>query len=365
MLSTIRGELPPQIPYQPVMPERYYERWKDEVGEDPGELYHLGPIMQMVTPRTRGAPMWDMPFTTYQQDPEEFDELRSRFSRYLPKQLPPGARITEYGAVTVPGSMYHLRHPIYPLAEIEKASDLENYLFPDSSERWRWQGLAEEAQKFLKEDYLVMGGVPSIFESAWYLRGQEQMLADMALGSDIAEFLLDWMARDRATMARRLAEMHIDVLGLGDDLGTQHGPLMSRDMLHRWILPRYERVISAAKSIKPNLSIIMHTDGKNQHFLADLLAIGVDGITPVQPELDDPRFLKEKFGSRLILWGTLSSRTTSFGSPDDLEAEIRDCMKLAKEFCGFILGFNNALDVNTPFQNLTRYHEAAEKYGKV
>ena len=136
-------------------------------------------------------------------------------------------------------------------------------------------------------------------------------------------------------------------------------------MLGRWILPAYEKVISAAKAIKPKLKFIIHTDGENHKFLADLMAIGVDGITPVQPELDDPRMLKERFGRRLILWGTVSTYGMSFGSPSDVEREVEMRMDVGKEFGGLIVGPNNVIDVNTPFENLVRYHESAEKYGRL
>jgi len=89
---------------------------------------------------------------------------------------------------------------------------------------------------------------------------------------------------------------------------------MLPEMLRKWILSRWERIIGAAKAIKPDIRVNFHTDGRSEEMIPDLMAIGVTAINPVQPECDDPEHLKRKFGRKLVLKGTLSSRVLTFGT---------------------------------------------------
>ena len=94
-----------------------------------------------------------------------------------------------------------------------------------------------------------------------------------------------------------------------------------------------------------------------------MMRMGVTAINPVQPECDDPEHLKRTFGSKLVLVGTLSSNTYTFGSPADVKAEIKIRMETGKRWGGLILSHNNSPDVNTPYENMVAFLEAADEYG--
>jgi len=110
---------------------------------------------------------------------------------------------------------------------------------------------------------------------------------------------------------------------------------------------------------------IFHTDGRSEEMLPDLMALGVMAINPVQPECDDPEHLKRQFGSRLVLKGTRSSRALTFGTPEEVRAEIRVRMDTAKRWGGVMITPNNCPDVNTSYENFQAFFEACEEYGQV
>ena len=99
--------------------------------------------------------------------------------------------------------------------------------------------------------------------------------------------------------------------------------------------------------------------------IPDMMAIGVTAINPVQPECDDPELLKQTFGRKLVLKGTLSSRTLTFGTPSDIRAEIEVRMDTGKRWGGLMLTPNNAPDVNTPLDNFRAFLDAAEEHGRI
>ena len=188
---------------------------------------------------------------------------------------------------------------------------------------------------------------------------------DIYINPEIAEYLLDRMTKDAEYKAMRLAKMGVDQIGGGDDMGHQEQLFMSPEMMRKWIISRWERVIAAAQNIKSDTKIDFHTDGRTEEMVPDLLAIGVTSINPVQPECDDPEHLKQKFGSKLVLKGTLSSKAFTFGTPDEVRAEIKIRMDTAKKWGGMIITHNNAPDVNTPYANFRAFLDACEEYGRV
>jgi uroporphyrinogen decarboxylase len=361
MEALMEGRVTERVPYAlPVVPKIFLRRHAEELGCPLEEKYHLDNGERGVGPRIRGKPPWDSPWDNSEDNVEEEDFLRKHFSKYLPKEKIPGLRISEYGSITVPGSLYHLRRMIYPLRDATTVREIEVFPWPDIREEWRWEGVEEETRKYLDEGYWVVGHIGLLFETCWYLRSQEQFLLDLYVNPDVAEHLLDKMADDYEYKAARLAKMGVHALACGDDMGHQHQLVMHPDMLRKWILSRWERVIGAARLINRNIKIDFHTDGRTEEMIPDLLAIGVNAINPVQPECDDPEHLKKRFAPRLVLKGTLSSRVLTFGSPDDVKDEIRVRIDTAKRWGGLMITPNNQPDVNTPYENFRAFLEGCE-----
>ena len=314
---------------------------------------------------SRGKPPWDLPWDNPPDNPEEEAFLRQRFSAYLPQENIPGLRVSEYGSITVPGSSYHLRRMIYPLREATSRKEIDAFPWPDIREDWRWEGLQAQVDDYLAQGYWVRGSVGSLFESCWYLRSQEQLLMDVHIHPGFAAHLLDRMAQDLEYKAVRLAEMGVDVLSCGDDMGHQRQLFMRPEQLREWILSRWKRIIGAAKSVKPDIKVDFHTDGRSEEMIPDLMAIGVTAINPVQPECDDPEHLKRTFGTKLVLKGTLSSRVLTFGTPQEVRAEIRTRMNTAKRWGGMMVTPNNCPDVDTPHRNFRAFLDACEECGEI
>ena len=367
MAVTMAGGVPDRIPYSLSVPPEFCGWARERTGQEPAERWHLDNGDRSVGPRDLGLPPWDSPWETDQPatDPQVEDLLWERFRRYLPDVDVPGRRVTEYGCMTVPGSMYHLRRHCFPMAQMESLAEVEDYPFPDVTEEWRWEGVEKEARRLLSDGYWVLGVVGSIFETAWFCRGQERLLLDFYENPEFAAFLLDKITEEREYQARRLAAMGVDSLACGDDMGIQGGLVMSLPMLRTWILSRWERVIAAAKQVKPDLCVDFHTDGRMEEAIPDLMAIGVTAVNPVQPECDDPEHLKRTFGRKLILKGTMSANGLTFGPSERIRAEVKTRMEMGKRWGGLVLHNNNAPDPNTPWENFLAFLEAAQEYGRL
>jgi uroporphyrinogen decarboxylase len=254
---------------------------------------------------------------------------------------------------------------IYPLRGATSEREIDEFPWPDIREEWRWEGLEEQVREHLAQGYWVVGGVGSLFETCWYLRSQEQLLMDTYLNPEFATHLLERMTQDLEYRAVRLAEMGVDALGCGDDMGHERQLFMRPEQLRRWILSRWERIIGAARAVKRDIKVDFHTDGRTEEMIPDLMAIGVTAINPVQPECDDPEHLKRTFGRKLVLKGTLSSQALTFGTCAEVEAEIQIRMDTARRWGGMVITPNNMPDINTPYENFRAFLDACEKYGRI
>ena len=65
-----------------------------------------------------------------------------------------------------------------------------------------------------------------------------------------------------------------------------------------------------------------------------------------------------------MLKGTLSSAVLTFGTPDEVKAEIRTRMDTAKRWGGAMITPNNCPDINTPYANFRAFLDTCEEYGR-
>lgn len=237
----------------------------------------------------------------------------------------------------------------HPLAE---DAALDNYEAPDPNRPELYRAAAEMIRVFKDEYWIVGVTVTTIFETAWALRGLTQMLMDMAINPELANRILDIPYHYHLTAARRLVEMGVDMIWTGDDVGTQDRMLISPAMWRTYLKPRMANFVAELKAINPEVKVAYHTDGNVYPIVPELIEIGIDILNPVQPGSMDPAELKDEFGNRLCYWGTIDvQRTLPFGSPADVEAEVRRRLQTIGKGGGLVLSPTHHVQLDTPLEN--------------
>jgi uroporphyrinogen decarboxylase len=237
----------------------------------------------------------------------------------------------------------------HPLDENEK---LDRYVSPDP-DRPELYSEAERVLREFKNEYWIVGVTPTtIFETAWALRGYERLLMDMAQDPDRADKILDIPYHYHKTVTAHLAELGVDMIWLGDDVGGQDSMLMSPRMWRRFLKPRMADLIAAVRSIKPQIVIAYHTDGIVYPIIPDLLEIGVDVLNPVQPAAMDPVRLKQEYGHELCFWGSLDiQKTLPFGTSKEVCEEVILRLKTIGRDGGLLIGPTHNVQLDTPLEN--------------
>ena len=81
---------------------------------------------------------------------------------------------------------------------------------------------------------------------------------------------------------------YLQILRLaGDDMGQQHGTLLSPRMFREIIKPRFARLYKPAKNNllehNPDGFLMAHTDADLYPIIPDYIEMGLDVLNPVQP----------------------------------------------------------------------------------
>ena len=175
---------------------------------------------------------------------------------------------------------------------------------------------------------------------------------DLASDPVLANAILDIPEAYHLRAAEILVELGVDMIRMGDDMGTQRGMLMAPKMWREFFKPRMARFISTLKAINPDLMIAYHSDGDIRPIIPDLIEIGLDVLNPIQPACMAPAWIKKEYGGRLSFWGTIDEQhTLPFGSEDDVRDEVIERLRTTGDGGGLIIGPTHHVQLDTPMEN--------------
>jgi uroporphyrinogen decarboxylase len=289
----------------------------------------------------------------------------------LERDLPDGSFFDGWGIHwrKTPGCPYY-EIVENPLAHAG-AEDIARYPWPDMGHPSRFTGLKENAKAIQADGYAVVGlsGV-SPFEYSYMLRGVENWLTDLGGDPEIAIALIRQVAEVQKAGAVRLLEEageYIDVLVMGDDLGSQNAPLISPAMYRKLIKPIHAELIATIKA-RTHAKIFYHSDGAVYPFLNDLVEIGVELLNPVQVSargMGDTARLKKEFGSRLSFCGGIDTQEVlPYGTPADVRREVRRRIQDLAPGGGYILAAVHCIQPDVPPENVVAMLEEALVAGR-
>ncbi len=254
------------------------------------------------------------------------------------------------------GSGIYTEFLSHPLAD-DRAID--DYVPPDPHD----PRLYDDARALIRgygTDYWTVGvTVTTIWETAWALRGLQRMMMDLIEKPALVERILDIPYRYHLTAAQTLVEMGVDMIWLGDDVGSQQGMVMSPDMWRRLLKPRLAEFIRTLKEINPDLKVAYHSCGNITAIVEDLVAIGLDVLNPIQPACLNLDHLAEAYGDKLCFWGSIDEQQTlPFGTPDEVGREVASRIEVLGQNGGLILGPTHHVQLDTPLENFWAMVEA-------
>ncbi|MBQ8611831.1 MAG: hypothetical protein IJ412_09035 [Oscillospiraceae bacterium] len=207
----------------------------------------------------------------------------------------------------------------------------------------------------LKENtdaYVLVTIWGSHFEKAYFARGIENFLADLAGEPEYAQQLLELIIRKNLVMLENI--MHtpgVDGILLGSDWGSQRDLLMSPACWRELIAPGEQKEYDLLHSA--GVDVWVHSCGDIRRIMPDLVQMGVDALNPVQPECMDVYELKRLYGDKITFWGGISTqKTLPYGTPEEVAEETRRLTEALSVGGGYIIAPAQEIQADVPFENL-------------
>jgi len=215
--------------------------------------------------------------------------------------------------------------------------------------------------------YVGGPGLGCIINTAGFLRGMEQVFVDLASDEPAGLRLIDRFLDIQFEVTRRTLEAAaggVDFMWMGEDLGTQHTPLISMAMFRKHIAPRHQRFFDLARHYR--LPVMLHTCGSSSWAYDDYIRMGLAAVDTLQPEAANmaPAYLKKTFGDRLAFHGCISTGgPVAFGTVADTVRTCRETLEIMMPGGGYCFAPTHALQDNTPTENVVAMYETARQFG--
>jgi len=209
-----------------------------------------------------------------------------------------------------------------------------------------------------------MYGIGDVWQRPTLVRGMENFFEDMVTRPEFCHYLsgvfTDFYIEDYRR-AYKSSDGRIDLFLIYSDLGGQHSPFISKDMMREFALPYFKRIADAIHDL--GAYFFFHSCGAINSFIPDLIDAGVDILDPIQPCTPEmqPERLASEFGDRLCFHGGIDVQGVMVsGTPEDVRKEVAR-YKEAFGSKGYICAPSHLLQMDTPVENiLALYDEIRE-----
>jgi hypothetical protein len=254
----------------------------------------------------------------------------------------------------------------HPLSKATLA-EVHAYPWPDPG----WMDVSQiraEAEKY-EGEYAILGGDWSpFFHDAVDMLGMDVLFLKMYDEPELVDAVLQHIVDYYVGVSRRIfdaAASAIDILFIGNDFGSQRGPLMNVSLFRRFIQPHLTRLARLGHDY--GLKVMMHCCGGYAPLIPQMIEAGLDGLHAVQPSCDgmDLATLKQRFGDKLLFNGAIDSHhVLILGNPESVRAETRRVLDIMKPGGGYVAGASHdSILEETPLENVLAMFDAIREFG--
>lgn len=263
---------------------------------------------------------------------------------------------------------------VHPLADATTIEEIESYEgWPDMNDPSRVAHVREQALRLHDENQYAIMATPWLlfpFERAHAMQGLEHFMIHMVNNRDFAVALLrkitDYCEILMDDFLRECGDL-IDIIKIGDDLGTQNGLMISPKMYRQYLKPLHAEFIAFIKE-RTDAKVFFHTDGDVMDLVEDFIEIGVDILNPIQTSagrMSDLPQLKRRYGDNMAFCGAIDThRVLPYGTPEEVRQEVKRVMEILGPGGGYMVASVHTIMDDVPAQNILAMVDAVEEFGQ-
>lgn len=244
----------------------------------------------------------------------------------------------------------------HPLAGASTVAEVEAHDWPDPA----WMDVSAVCEEALgwNGEYAILGGDWSpLWHEVCDLFGMERMYYLMYDAPEAVDAAFTKVTDYYHEVSRRIfdaADGAIDIFFIGNDLGSQTGPLLGEHLFRRFVLPHLKRLIDLGHDYR--LPVQLHCCGGFRPLLPALIEAGLDAVHAVQTTCRgmDLGELKEEFGSKLVFNGGIDSHHILIdGTPELVRRKTREVLAIMAPGGGYVAGASHdSILEETPVENI-------------
>jgi uroporphyrinogen decarboxylase len=300
------------------------------------------------------------------------DDFRRVYATYAgPEELGPTANLSPGSTYRTPFGIerYGYGYGMPRNMPLKQATLAEVHAYPWPDPAWLDpSGIRAEVAQW-EGQYAILGGDWSPFwhdvidlldwDTLFYKLYDEPELVDAVMNH-----VVDYYFGTNQRIFEAAGDV-IDIFFLGNDFGTQIGPMIGEDTFRRFIMPHLKRLIDLGHGY--GLKVMMHCCGGFAPLIPAMIEAGLDGLQALQPSARgmEPSRLKADYGDRIVFNGCIDTQDVLIeGRPDLVKTRTREILDIMKPGGGYIASpSHDYLLPETPVENIITLYEIIREYG--
>jgi len=263
------------------------------------------------------------------------------------------------------GTVWHKEHEGvmgFPRGNpIPDPASLKGYQWPDPDDERIIGKVYQTAAAFQGGDQFLSGSHrDTLWEKAYMLVGMENMMmafhAEPSFARDVLHHIMDW----QLGIAKHYLKVGVEMVGLGDDLGTQRGPLLAPATVEEFLVPEYERLFRLYR--ERGVLIGFHSCGHIEWMLDTFMRLGVNVLNPIQATANNLDRVRAVTQGRMALQGGVRTATIMAGPPEAIAADVRRRIWQLGREGGYFCGPDQGLPF--PPAHIEALREAVARHGR-
>ena len=242
--------------------------------------------------------------------------------------------------------------PFMDPEEVYEFDPVREYGIPAHRELVKYYENSYQKMQAANPNQLVPGGYyPTVISGAINAFGWEMLLVAAADEARFAK-VLDRFGDYTRHYVMAQAETDIEVFIQHDDMVWTEGPFISPEFYRGVIFPLYKRMWEPLK--KAGKKVLFCCDGTFDMFMEDLADCGADGF--IFEPTNNLDYVVERFGkTHCIVGSKVDCRTMTFGTWEQVKAEIDATLVLARKCPGFMWAVGNHIPANITDEMCANY----------
>jgi len=254
----------------------------------------------------------------------------------------------------------------HPLADAD-AGEVSRYDWPDPD--WADVSSIRDQARAYRGQYAILGGDWSpFFHDAIDLLGMQNFYMKMYESPELIDSIVGRIVDYYLQVNRRIFDAagdSIDIFFIGNDFGSQIGPLMGPDLFERFILGHLKSLIDLGHEY--STPVMLHCCGGVEPLIEMMIDAGLDALHAVQPSCRgmDLAELKQKYGDRIVFNGGIDSHHVLIdGDVDSVGRDTRKVLDIMMPRGGYIAGASHdTILEETPVENILAMFDTVREYG--